>query len=228
MIVTDTLVFIHLHKSGGTFVNALLLHCAPGARSIGYHLPYRELPPAFGDLPVLGLVRNPWAYYVSWFHFQQGSRWQNPLFRLCSDGGTLGFDATVTNLANLHADTRRLDLLEQACHDTFQSAGLNLTKRCVADLRRSGVGFYTFLHDRMYAGADPLSVVRTEHLRGELAATLRRIGGLPEDRVDEFLRRAPPMNVSRHGHYRDYYGPILRDLVAERDRSVIERYDHRF
>jgi hypothetical protein len=80
MIVTDRLVFLHLHKSGGTFVNALLLRCVPSARQIGYHLPYRELPEIYRNFPVVGTVRSPWAYYVSWFHFQRSRPNPNILF----------------------------------------------------------------------------------------------------------------------------------------------------
>jgi len=37
MIATDRFVFLHLHKSGGTFVNECLLRHVPGARQLGYH-----------------------------------------------------------------------------------------------------------------------------------------------------------------------------------------------
>ena len=85
MIVTDRLLFLHLHKSGGTFVNSLLMHCVPSARRIGYHLPYREAPQAFRDRPVVGTVRSPWAYYVSWYHFQSAQAKPNILFQVCSN-----------------------------------------------------------------------------------------------------------------------------------------------
>jgi len=46
MIVTDRFVFLHLHKSGGTFVNECLLRFLPDARQVGYHLPRSMTPPA--------------------------------------------------------------------------------------------------------------------------------------------------------------------------------------
>src|SRR5688572_3515373 len=98
MIVTPRFVFLHLHKSGGTFVNELLLRYVPEARQIGYHLPWRRLPEAYRVLPVLGLVRNPWSYYVSWYSFQSRRAQPNALFRVLSDGGRLGFAATVRNM----------------------------------------------------------------------------------------------------------------------------------
>src|SRR3954470_21339022 len=108
MIVTDRLVFLHLHKSGGTFVNVLLMRCVPSARQIGYHLPYRELPQPYRGLPVVGTVRSPWDYYVSWYHFQRNQHNPNVLFRICSNAGQLGFKETIANLVGLSADEPRL------------------------------------------------------------------------------------------------------------------------
>ena len=123
MIVTDRLLFLHLHKSGGTFVNALLKRCVPSAEQVGYHLPYREVPAAFRDRPVVGTVRNPWAYYVSWYHFQLGVPKRNLLFQLCSNEGQLGFKETVANLVNLSGDEPRLALLEQGCRRPMARPG---------------------------------------------------------------------------------------------------------
>src|SRR4249920_3029348 len=52
VIVTDRLVFLHLHKSGGTFVNEFLLRFFPDARQIGYHLPRTYLPDSARGLPI--------------------------------------------------------------------------------------------------------------------------------------------------------------------------------
>ena len=42
----------------------------PSAREIGYHLPRALLPGEYSHLPLLGTVRNPWDFYVSWYHYQ--------------------------------------------------------------------------------------------------------------------------------------------------------------
>ena len=52
MIVTPRFVFLHLHKSGGTFVNDCLLRFVPGAGAAGYHLPHTMIPPGMRDRPV--------------------------------------------------------------------------------------------------------------------------------------------------------------------------------
>lgn len=228
MIVTDRLVFLHLHKSGGTFVNALLMQCMPDARQIGYHLPYRELPVAYRELPVLGTVRNPWDYYVSWFHFQRSQADPNILFQICSDGGRLGFRETVANLVQLSRDERRLAELHAGVPDTFADHGLNLTKACVNELRERGTGFYSFLYDRIYEGTVEPAIVPVERLRRGLRATLTTLGLLPNECADRFLAEAPSMNVSEHDSASSYFDDELAGLVAKRDRSVIDRFGYTF
>jgi hypothetical protein len=226
MIVTDRLLFLHLHKSGGTFVNALLMRCVPSARQLGYHLPYREVPAAYRDRPVLGTVRSPWAYYVSWYHFQIGQPKPNFLFRICSNNGQLGFNDTIANLVNLSRDETRLTLFEEGLPDTYRNAGLNLTKRCIGELRQRRLGFYSFLYERLYAGVDQPAIIRMERLREELREALSSLGHLPNACADRFLNESPPLNVSRHEAPAHYFDDRLAALVAHRDRTVIDRYGY--
>lgn len=226
MIVTDKLLFLHLHKSGGTFVNTLLMNCLPSAKQIGYHLPYREVPDAYRTRPVVGTVRSPWGYYVSWYHFQSSQPNPNILFQICSNGGSLNFKQTITNLVNLSSDERRLVLLEEALPETYLNYGLNLTKECVGELRERGLGFYTFLYDRLYDGSNDPTILRMERLRDELRSTLSLLGHLPSHCVDRFLIQVPPLNATRHDEPSRYFDDDLAALVADRDRKIIDRYGY--
>ncbi|WP_136162097.1 hypothetical protein [Sphingomonas flavalba] len=228
MIACDHFLFLHLHKSGGTFVNQLLLRCIAGARQIGYHLPYAMCPDALRGLPVLGTVRNPYAYYVSWFAFQSGLNRRNALFEVCSEGGTLDFAATTANLLRLHQDDYRIDRLAAALPEQFVGHGLNLTRSCIEGLRGSGLGFYTFLHDRLYRGAVEPAILPAEDLRAGLSAYLgRRLPDMPP-LARLYIDQAPAMNRSRHADVASYYDAPLRALVAAQDAPVIERYRYAF
>jgi len=228
MIVCDRYVFVHLHKSGGTFINELMLRCIPGAHRIGYHLPYRELPEAYRALPVLGTVRNPWAYYVSWFAFQSGQKRPNPLFRICSDDGRLGFDGTIRNLVGLGSNPSHLDAFRALVPDEYRAFGLNLTRRCVDDLRGFDGGYYGFLYARMYAGARAPTLMKLEALRPVFREKLAQLGVLPNDAVELFLDRAPALNASRHRPYREYYSRDLQRIVEVADADVIEAHEYCF
>jgi hypothetical protein len=231
MIATTRFVFLHLHKSGGSFVNECLVRFFPDARRLGYHLPASQLPAELRALPLLGFVRSPWSYYVSWYAFQSQRPRPNALFRIVSEAGTLDFKATVRNLLELGSDAQRLErvLAQLPAHYGDAGFGLNLPAFALAPIRASGLGFYSFLFRYMYdaPGLEPV-VGRCETLRADLLAFLddRRIE-YPLD-LRDFVLAAPPRNASTHGDWRAYYDRDLAGLVAERDASIIERFGYRF
>jgi hypothetical protein len=229
MITTDRFVFLHLHKSGGTFVNECLLRFVPDARHIGYHLPRSLVPPQASALPVLGLVRNPWSYYVSWYSFQMERPHPNFLYRVLSEDGRLGFEETVRNMLNLGAGSLRLDLLLRALPAQYSNRGLNLPRFALEPIRDTRLGFDTYLYRYLYGGGSKPAVVgRLELLRDELAPMLESVGQPVSAEMRGYVEHEAPTNTSTHAAYADYYGAALRDLVAERDAEIIERHGYRF
>ncbi len=229
MITTDRLVFLHLHKSGGTFVNECLLRFLPDARQVGYHLPRSMIPPTAKCLPILGFVRNPWSYYVSWYSFQQQQTNPNFLFRILSDDGQLDFDATLRNMLDLGAGSIRLELVLRALPSAYSNQGLNLPGFALAPIRNSRLGFYSYLYRYLYGGVgDPVRIGRMEELRDELPAMLESAGQPPSAEMSAFIAVAAPSNTSRHDAYTRYYDDSLRALVAERDAEIIARHGYQF
>jgi hypothetical protein len=231
MIATERFVFVHLHKSGGSFVNECLLRFFPEARQIGYHLPVSMLPSELRALPVLGFVRSPWSYYVSWYAFQSQRPQPNALFRCVSDDGTLDFKGSVRNLVTLGDDAARLERLLALLPARYgaQGFGLNLPNFALAPIRGSGLGFYGFLFRYMYTGgATEPWLGRCETLRADFSAFLERAGVAIGKDLHEFIASASPRNASQHGDWRGYYDRELAELVAARDAEVIERFGYRF
>ena len=128
MIVTDRFVFLHLDKSGGGLVNESLLRFVLSARSIGYRLPRLLIPAENSHLPVLGFVRNPWSYYVSWYTFQAHRPVPNPLFRMLSENGRLDFGATLRNMLDLGSGSPQLNAIIAQLPATYGKRGLNQPK----------------------------------------------------------------------------------------------------
>ncbi|MDQ3479565.1 MAG: hypothetical protein M3438_10510 [Pseudomonadota bacterium] len=228
MIATRHLVFLHLHKSGGTFVNQWLLRFFEGAQQIGYHLPRRLIPPELAGLPVIGLVRNPWSYYVSWYAFQSAMSQPNALFRTLSDDGALGFEGTITNMLNLGSGGAHLEAAVAALPPSYTSRGLNLPGPQLAAIGRTGIGFYTFLYRYMYGEDGAVHIARMESMRDELPPLVRAAGEPISAAAASHLAAAPPLNTTEHLPYADYYSAELRDLVAIRDGALIERHGYRF
>jgi hypothetical protein len=228
MIVTDRFVFLHLHKSGGTFVNQALLRFVAGARQIGYHLPRSRVPPAYAALPALGLVRSPWSYYVSWYTFQSQRRQPNPLFRLMSQDGRLDFGGTLRNLLDLGSGGALLDRLLAALPPSYTNTGLNLPGFALEPIRASGLGFYSYLYRYMYDGVGLMHIGSMERMREDLVPMLVSVGQLVGPALRAYIAEEPAKNISSHAEYTAYYDDELRELVAERDASVIVRHGYRF
>jgi hypothetical protein len=229
VIITDRFVFLHLHKSGGSFVNEFLLRFIPSAQSFGYHLPRMLIPAASAHLPVLGFVRNPWSYYVSWYNFQAQRPLPNALFRVLSEDGRMGFAGTIRNMLELGSGNRNLGAVLEQLPQNYGNRGLNLPQFALAPIEGSGLGFYSYLYRHMFEvpGAQ-LSVRRSENLREELLKYLEAVGHRVTNAAYDFIRDAAARNTSSHEPYQRYYDDELRRLVAERDRSIIEQHGYEF
>ena len=229
MIVTPAFTFVHLHKSGGTFVNECLLRFCPDASMLGYHLPSRLIPAEYAGLPILGFVRNPWSYYVSWYAFQSQMAQPNALFRIASENRSLDFSGTLRNLLDLGSGGDKLDVLLGELPHAYGNKGLNLPNFALAPIRDSGRGLYSYLFEYMYSGgAVAPTIGRVENLRADLLGFLEGIEAALTPQLREFITRAAPRNTSRHAAYRDYYSDETAALVAERDHPVIEQFGYRF
>jgi len=229
MIATGRFVFLHLHKSGGTFVNECLLRFVPGARRIGYHLPRYMIPPERAALPVFGFVRSPWSYYVSWFSFQAARPQPNVLYRLLSEDGRRDFRGTLQNMLELGRSPAHLDRLIEALPIAYGDRGINLPGFALAPIRDSGLGFYSYLYRYMFGDADAsLTVGRMESLRRDFPGMLESVGERVSPEMREFIDCAKPRNAAVHARYTQFYDDALRDLVAECDAPVIARHGYRF
>jgi hypothetical protein len=229
MIATGRSVFLHLHKSAGTFVNECLVRFLPGARRIGYHLPRHLIPPDLAGLPVLGIVRNPWSYYVSWYSFQSARRDPNVLYRMVSEDGRLDFAGTVRNLVELGMNLRSLDRVIDALPRSYGRRGINLPGFALAPLRGRELGFYSYLYEHMFGSTDgQLTIGRMESLRTQLPLMLESTGEPVSREMRRFIDAAAPRNAAAHGRYTEYYDDELRDLVSTRDAAVILRHGYRF
>jgi hypothetical protein len=228
MIATDSFVFLHLHKSGGTFANAAIVRFVPGAQPIGYHLPRSLVPREHAKKPMLGLVRNPWSYYVSWYAFQSGRRTQNALFRILSDSGRHGFEGTIRGMLELGNGSALLNPIAAALPGAYGGNGINLPGFALAPIEGSKLGFYSFLYRYMYAGEPPTAIARMERLREDFPTLLARAGFTPSPAMNAFIAQEAPLNVSQHAPYQSYYGAALRDLVAERDAELIRAHGYTF
>lgn len=230
MIVTDKFVFVHLPRTGGTFITDVINTFFPSAREIGYHLPRTLLPTQYAHLPILGAVRNPWAFYVSWFFHVWPRDANTPLISWITEAGKNGFIESTRNALNLGVDIKRLDSLIELLpdHVDYNTRNIpNITKEAMRKARGSGMGYYTFRFNHFFGCADDVFICKTETLRSDLLNFFETIGVLTEQ-LRDYVQNSEKLNTAEHHHYSGYYTPDLADLVAIRDRPLIERFGYRF
>jgi hypothetical protein len=230
MIVTDKFVFVHLPRTGGTFVAEIIMKFFPSAREIGYHLPRSLLPKEYSHLPVLGTVRNPWDFYVSWYYHIWPRDIGKPLFSWLTDNCKEQFDGAIRNALNLGVDNNRLDALIEKLPDEVDHLTRNIpniTKNAIRKARGTGVGYYTFRFNQLFGNADDVFFCRQERLRTDLIHFFKEFGAAT-DEIRSHILTTEKKNRAEHRHYSHYYTEELAEMVAVRDRLVIDRFGYVF
>jgi len=235
MITTERFVFIHMHKTGGQTLNDIIGCCISDHRVVGYHYPRSEIPPESTDLPLVGMVRNPWDWYVSWYAFNKRPNIHNQLFTVVSDGGHADFKSTVTNLINLGSDSpaskwHRDDLIRILPESLDHNRGVGLTKNCIRNYSDDHLGYYSWLFDRMLGNAndDQIFIGKFENLRDDFLDIMGLLSVKETEALKIELDKRKHTNVSRHSHYSHYYDDELRHLVAKKEGRLIEKHNYEF
>lgn len=227
MLITTRFVFVHIPKTGGDFIRRVCDRHLPAdwivPTAIAKHGPDVEIPEQYRDLPRFALVRNPWDWHVSWYHYLIGAgrpdehrdrvRKMNPWFVELSGQFTLDFASTM----------RRL--YDPALATTFAPQAM---VRLAAE---EGVDLLT-MHLRRQAGASlaegKVTMGRFENLRADFAAFLGAAGVPLSDRFRLDLFERPPVNRSQRSRFQDYYDEELRDLIGRLAADTIARYGYAF
>lgn len=235
MITTDKFVFVHMHKTGGQSLSHIIADCVPGMKPIGYHYPYHMLPAEYAELPVVGMVRNPWDWYVSWYAFNTRQDVGNPLFFILSDGFQADYRSTIKNLVNLCSDDAGSRNYRQALIDLLPeslegNAGVGLTKDSIRSMTAPEIGYYSWQFERMHGDLEnpALHIGRFENLQQDFVSIMHELDVDEADAMQARFDSTPRLNASRHSHYSKYLDDELRDLIAQKDALIIDKYGYQF
>jgi hypothetical protein len=230
MLVTDKFVFLHLPRAGGTFVYDVVKKFFPSAHEIGYHFPRELLPKEYTHLPILGVVRNPWEFYVSWYEHVRPRKSASIMFSWLSDNGKLGFLETTRNALNLGVNDQRLDILIEMLPEYVDYGRRNIpniTRDSMRSVRGTGVGYYTFRFNQLFGKAEDVFFCRLDFLREDLLGFFEGIGAATDD-LRDYVLALDKKNTSEHTHASTYYTSELAELVAIRDHQLVERFNFSF
>lgn len=234
MICSDKFTFIHLHKTAGQTLNDIVYNSLPSAKAIGYHYPVSKLPARYTDVPIVGIIRNPWDWYLSWFTFNSVGGIKNPLFNIVSNGKQADFKTTITNLLNYPDDSLASSRFRKSHsllmpEDFDQEQGAGFTKDCVENMQSNSKGYYSLLVQRMF-GTDYArqKILLFEGLVENFDSAMHELGVAEAATMTTLLRSAKRRNSSNHSHYSHYYDDELRDLVQVKEANLIHSYGYVF
>ncbi len=209
-------MILHMPKTGGVFVRMLLqkhygdqvrlatgeAFGQPNAKSEQHHS-LRDVPRKLRRLPTFGVIRNPWDWYVSWYHFFMTYPHRPPLFMKVSRDKTLDFTGFMSSLFSYPTGS------EEYRSNSFAAEYYRIFGCSPRRPRNPGVtmGRYETIHDDLHA-----------FLRGA------GVGDECLAEVHSFRR----MNPSKHDHYSTYYTPALVEAVYEHNRPIIDEFGYEF
>lgn len=202
MLIHDRFIFLRVRKTGSTFVADALRRELPAesVRRLGRHSGWNRIPSGIEGRPVLAYIRNPWDWYVSWYHFNQARNARDGIFRALSDGGRLDFAPAVSN----------------ACTRVTEEFGSDL--------------YTSFFKMVVGSGLDSelLTIGRFESLIDDLEGFLTATGMALAPGGFDRIRAMAPVNATDRAPYRAYYDDALRELVGEACRPLVERFGYEF
>ena len=223
MLVTRYFGLLHVPRTGGLFLNDICAKHLPEEwileNPVGdWHVPYTEVAPRVGDIPLLCFVRNPWDWYVSFYHYNRAEMQRRPdswAWKALFDEGTSSFKDTV------------MRVLWPGRLEPPPGRG----PRWYRDFSESDLDLYSGQHEIVAGRAieeGRADVGRFERLTQDFLDFLDRHGVPIEESFREVVRNAPPSNVSARGPYQDYYDDELRELIRERASRLIENFNYSF
>lgn len=219
MVVTDTFIFLHLQKCGGSFIRDFMLENIPTSVKIDpQHDGYSTIKPSDLNKPVIGIIRNPWNWYVSIYHYHLPSKgsFLSPLVQGKTFKEFIKLFLTkntgvIHNLNFNWMDKMNVGPFTYRVIRTFNKTGLNI--KSIDDIDFSNVTIINMENDLV-----------TNFIKG-LADNNIILSKVSEHK----LKNIKKVNTSnRDNDYRKYYDNETRDLVSEKDSLVTELFEYKF
>jgi hypothetical protein len=242
MIFTPDFVFVHLTKTGGTYVTKMLARLY-GDRcvDVDQHGTCNDVPPEHRGKPLVSTVRNPFDRYVSQYRY---GWWKISPEEYCGE-------AAMREMYPHHPDISFAEFLELA-NTRFvgrhRAAPNGFANDNFPPERRLGwqtegfIRFYFHEPRRVFASLDEAAIesgsyrrhmydvhfLRTDNLRRDLHDYLLSVGHRPED-VAFILsseRVLPDDGLKRPDNdpWQSHYNPALTEVVRTRERLLFRHF----
>lgn len=208
------LVFSHLPKTGGTWVNSILTYSKWPPTYIT-HAIYKKTK----TNTIMGIIRNPWAWYVSLYNYNKS--------RLYGTDGISSFNSNfwyvwpgcVRRLPKFE-DFLRLYTSPNICERT------SLNFDVIPNWGMAGTPLFETLYDEYIVQCD--YVGKTESIRSDLKSILATLDGLTPE-LEERINTSNPKNTARTPvDYRTFYTDETAELVFNTHQRIISSHNYTF
>lgn len=216
----NRIIHSHLPKTGGTWVNDVL-------EEILIIRGCNEIPSKSGH-PTFGFVRNPWAWYVSWYNFvMHGSDiykniMSGPTFKYMPDRE---FETMLRHyITPTDRFKRNIAIEGLAWHQN--SDWLTAWKHYTESWIGKDIAFYEHLYDLYLEPCNHIG--KTESLQEDLKEILGKLGILTDELVTR-IDNTKKINVgTKQVDYRTYYTDEMAQLVNDTHQRIITTHGYTF
>lgn len=255
MFLTNQFIFLHMPKTGGTFIEDFLQRrwpkgdvlprdCPQGLHT--RHLSIGDIPARYHSRSVWMGVRNPWRWYVSWYEYLKVDHFNNVTtpthrFQLLSQGTDMSFKQVLR---------RALFFSNELAEHYLQLPNPHCPNEQVfGHARRLRLGWYGYRFcrialpnykellpsispDELRGSFERNSAVnhyiRTERLTKDLLAALRSVGHRYPPSFKNRLERMPHVKAQNYKDWRSYYDDESIEWVAKREDLIIRKFGYEF
>jgi len=214
VLIAKDFIFIHVPRTGGTWLRELLKKDAPRSWLLRERCPLHRPVCAeldeldrVGEARVYWFVRNPWEWYVSQWKYWSGHYHART-------GGYVGPRRDWTYNERYWARlVERLPSFQAALPLMLEERSLSfaLESQCTA-----------------VPGMRVGQPLRFEQLRAGARQILESSGAGLSEGLAAAIAEEPAVNISKHGHYSEYYTGTGVEAVYRRDAGIITEFGYEF
>jgi len=217
MYTTNKYVFIHMNKTGGVFVKDYLIKYMDAKVYKYKHSPIRMLEQKHHNKTKIGVIRNPFSWYVSYYTY------------LTKNKVLTTMDFPQFLFTYTQHPRALLDFMGRKIRRKYENLYPPRTKLPIGSWTFHFINYFSYDANRIFkeeilAPVDPSNLdvlMRTETLKEDMIKVFGE-----EHR--ESIMNLPKKNVSNAKPYQEYYTPELRSFVEQRDGTLMEYLGYKY